>query len=277
MHFLFSQQTPDEESSSDEQTDNQEVQLIGPTGFGPFKVCFGAVKSSFFVGFVFMLFVLAQLSTSALDVFVTDWVSFENHVIDRRHNMTKIAVSINANATAVEDQQRQHFETEVRADRNEYVQYYSLGISVVLVLVFYRTFAFFQMCLRVSRNLHDRQLRGITRAWMSFFNANSSGRILNRFSKDIDNIDTHLPTAMIDCLLVRLKLGRLPVDCTKIQLLPLFQFFLEMLAIVSLVSITSVWLLLPTILMSVVFYWMRHVYVNTARSVKRVEALSESV
>lgn len=49
-----------------------------------------------------------------------------------------------------------------------------------------------------------------------------------------------------------------------------------MFAIIILVSISNVWLLLPTIVMSVLFYGLRHVYVNTARSVKRVEAMSES-
>lgn len=48
-----------------------------------------------------------------------------------------------------------------------------------------------------------------------------------------------------------------------------------MFAIIILVSITNVWLLLPTIVMSVLFYGLRQVYVNTARSVKRVEAMSE--
>lgn len=53
-----------------------------------------------------------------------------------------------------------------------------------------------------SRNLHDRMFRGITRAWMSFFNANPSGRILNRFSKDIDTVDTFLPLCLFEGIVV---------------------------------------------------------------------------
>lgn len=34
---------------------------------------------------------------------------------------------------------------------------------------------------------------------MRFFNTNTSGRILNRFSKDMGAIDEFLPNAMIDC------------------------------------------------------------------------------
>ncbi len=87
-------------------------------------------------------------------------------------------------------------------ERHEYIKYYSLSMLIVLYLVFQRSFAFFQMCLKASRNLHDKLFRGITRATMYFYNTNPSGRILNRFSKDIGSIDTTLPVALMDCLLV---------------------------------------------------------------------------
>lgn len=86
--------------------------------------------------------------------------------------------------------------------RHEYIRNYSLSMLIVLCLVFQRSFSFFIMCLRASRNLHDKLFRGITRATMYFFNTNPSGRILNRFSKDIGSIDTTLPVALMDCLLV---------------------------------------------------------------------------
>lgn len=79
---------------------------------------------------------------------------------------------------------------------------YAVVIVVVLNLVFARSFTFFQMCLVASRRMHDHLFCGITRAWMSFFNANPSGRILNRFSTDIGSIDTLLPVALMDVLMV---------------------------------------------------------------------------
>lgn len=87
-------------------------------------------------------------------------------------------------------------------ERNRYITTYSIAMLVVLYLVFQRSFAFFQMCLVASRRLHDTLFRGITRGMMHFFNTNPSGRILNRFSKDIGNVDTILPVALMDCLLV---------------------------------------------------------------------------
>lgn len=50
---------------------------------------------------------------------------------------------------------------------------------------------------------------------------------------------------------------------------------MEFTAIISLVAIVNYWLLLPTAVMGVLFYGLRHIYTNTARSIKRVEALSK--
>lgn len=51
---------------------------------------------------------------------------------------------------------------------------------------------------------------------------------------------------------------------------------MEFTAIISLVAIVNYWLLLPTAVMGVLFYILRHIYTNTARSIKRVESLSKS-
>lgn len=53
------------------------------------------------------------------------------------------------------------------------------------------------------------------------------------------------------------------------------QFLCELIAVFVLVSIANTWLLVPTLVMSVVCFGLRHVYINTARCVKRVEALSK--
>lgn len=61
-----------------------------------------------------------------------------------------------------------------------------------------RSFSFYRMSFRISINLHDMLFRGVTRAKMIFFNNNQSGRILNRFARDINSIDSLLPNMMVD-------------------------------------------------------------------------------
>lgn len=91
----------------------------------------------------------------------------------------------------------------IRQERIKYVYIYTGLMLVVLYLVFQRALAFFCMCLKASRRIHDKLYHGVIRAKMYFFSTNSSGRIINRFSKDIFDIDSILPIAMYDSVLVR--------------------------------------------------------------------------
>lgn len=46
-----------------------------------------------------------------------------------------------------------------------------------------------------SKTLHTSILYGVLRAPMFFFDTTPIGRIINRFAKDIDSIDTSLPSS----------------------------------------------------------------------------------
>lgn len=87
-------------------------------------------------------------------------------------------------------------------ERVRYIVTYAILMAAAMYAYIHRTFAFFSMCLKASTTLHDKLFRGISRATMYFYNNNSSGRILNRFSRDINIIDISLPPALIECLSV---------------------------------------------------------------------------
>lgn len=91
---------------------------------------------------------------------------------------------------------------DVDPERLNYVYIYTILIVVVLYLVFQRAMALFCFCLKASRRIHEKLFNGVTRAQMYFFNTNSSGRIINRFSKDINDIDYYLPSVLYDSMLV---------------------------------------------------------------------------
>lgn len=137
--------------------------------------------------------------------------------------------------------------------RNRYILTYAILIVVSTYIFIHRTFAFFTMCVRASINIHDMIFRGISRATMFFYNTNTSGRILNRFSRDIGNIDTLLPPVMMDSLAA----------------------FIEFIGIVCIVVFVNFWLILPTLAMAVLFYVIRRGYMNTARNLQRLDAISE--
>lgn len=89
-----------------------------------------------------------------------------------------------------------------KSDRNKFIYVYASLIGVVLYLVFQRALTLYLFCLRASRRIHEKLLESVIRAKMYFFNTNSSGRIINRFSKDLYDVDFYLATVFYDLILV---------------------------------------------------------------------------
>ncbi|CAN7939452.1 unnamed protein product, partial [Ixodes hexagonus] len=52
-----------------------------------------------------------------------------------------------------------------------------------------------KVALSVSTTMHQLMLEGVMRAPLSFFGGTPSGRLLNRFGKDVDQLDVQLPLA----------------------------------------------------------------------------------
>lgn len=112
----------------------------------------------------------------------------------------------------------------------------------------------FQLAMRASRNLHNLMFRGVTRARMYFFHTNPSGRILNRFSKDMGQVDEILPSVMIDVI----------------------QIFLQLSGIIVVIAVVNPWFAIPTIFIGIIFYYLRWYYLSASRNIKRVEATSKN-
>ncbi|XP_077987408.1 ATP-binding cassette sub-family C member 5-like [Glandiceps talaboti] len=77
-----------------------------------------------------------------------------------------------------------------------YAMIYGLTILVVLLLSFVRSISFMKVCLVASSALHDTVFVRIFRSPMKFFDTTPTGRIINRFSKDMDEIDVWLPLTL---------------------------------------------------------------------------------
>ncbi|XP_025073873.1 probable multidrug resistance-associated protein lethal(2)03659 [Pogonomyrmex barbatus] len=184
---------------------------------------------------VAVLCILTQLAASGGDFFIARWVDIEQTYV----NQTEDGI--------VED-------PKSPLSRITSIYIYT-GLTVLTIgITLIRSWAFFWTCMRASMRLHDRMFRSISRATMRFFNTNTSGRVLNRFSKDMGAVDEMLPTALIDCV----------------------QIGLSLLGIIVVVAIANVWLLIPTVLIGIVFYYLRVFYLTTSRSIKRLEGVTRS-
>lgn len=108
--------------------------------------------------------------------------------------------------------------------------------------------------LRAAKRLHDAMLDKILRAPMVFFQTNPVGRIINRFAKDMGDIDTNVFN------LVNMFLGQVW------QLLSTF-------VLIGTVSTISLWAIMPLL----IFFYAAYIYYqSTAREVKRMDSITRS-
>ncbi len=84
-----------------------------------------------------------------------------------------------------------------------------------VLVAFLRSIAFSGFSLLAAKRLHNRMLQSVLESRMRFFDLNPVGRIMNRFSKDIGNIDDVLPVAVFDCTQVCLFEDALPIIHNK--------------------------------------------------------------
>lgn len=137
--------------------------------------------------------------------------------------------------------------------QNTYIYVYSAIIVSIFIIAITRSITFYTICLRCNQRLHDLVFGSLIRASMRFFDTNPSGRILNRFSKDMGAIDELLPKAMLDAGQIILTMfGAIVVACT---VNPIF--------------------LVPLCIIAVVFFFIRRVYLKTSKNIKRLEGMSE--
>lgn len=109
-------------------------------------------------------------------------------------------------------------------------------------------------CLRGSQLLHNRMLARILRAPMSWFNVTPSGRIINRFSKDIDTVDSTIRFNVRLLMVVTLR-------------------SITSLILISVGSVYSMILIVPIVLL---YFLFQMFYVATSRQLKRIESTTKS-
>lgn len=81
--------------------------------------------------------------------------------------------------------------------------YYSVLYMLIIILTVSRSLAFYRWCLTAATKMHHAMFNNMVYSPMKFFNTNPSGRILNRFSKDIGALDESLPSILSDSIMVR--------------------------------------------------------------------------
>ncbi|XP_025162191.1 multidrug resistance-associated protein 4 isoform X2 [Harpegnathos saltator] len=131
---------------------------------------------------------------------------------------------------------------------------YGIFIIASIVMTTSRNLIFYWICMNASKNLHDFMFSCLLQAPMSFFQNNPSGRILNRFSKDIGALDETMPRFMIEAI----------------------QIFAVIVGILVQVLIINWWIIVAVIIAGALFAVIKNIYAPTAQKLKRLEGNAKS-
>lgn len=236
-----------------------EARSAGAVGGRVYAAYLRAAGHTALVLLMLMVATLAQLLGSASDWWTSYWVNLEeSHPVQtvaslQNTNMNSTIALQAANNISERLVQNAYYES-AGLSRYDCIYIYTGMVIALVVVSLLRSFMFFTMAMRASTRLHNNMFSAITRAPMRFFHVNPSGRILNRFSKDMGAVDEVLPSALLDVL----------------------QIGLSLIGIVVVVAIVNYWLLVPTVAIGFVFYGLRIFYLSSSRSIKRLEGVTRS-
>ncbi|XP_025100027.1 multidrug resistance-associated protein 1-like [Pomacea canaliculata] len=129
----------------------------------------------------------------------------------------------------------------------------SVSFRTVVTLVL-SNFLIWVRTVVASKNLHSRLLASVLRAPMVFFDTNPVGRIINRFSRDIDTIDNIIPNNIQESV----SIGTM---------------VLVTIIVISISTPLFIFLVIPVI---IVYFLIQTFYIPTSRQLKRMESVTHS-
>uniref|UniRef100_A0A4W5NGB9 ATP-binding cassette, sub-family C (CFTR/MRP), member 4 n=1 Tax=Hucho hucho TaxID=62062 RepID=A0A4W5NGB9_9TELE len=174
----------------------------------------------------------------------------------------------------------EHVQTVVEESRSEgtigvglYVKYLKAGANILVLIgvvllqflaqaayvlqdwwLAYWSLVMFNVLVKAAQSLHNRMFNSILRTPVHFFDVNPIGRVLNRFSKDIGQLDAALPWTFVDFV----------------------QIFLQIIGVVAVAASVIPWILIPLVPLIIVFLFLRRYFLQTSRDVKRLESTARS-
>uniref|UniRef100_A0A7M6DQB9 ABC-type glutathione-S-conjugate transporter n=1 Tax=Clytia hemisphaerica TaxID=252671 RepID=A0A7M6DQB9_9CNID len=122
--------------------------------------------------------------------------------------------------------------------------FFVLFLAIVLALASYRS----------SKKLHFQLLDTILHCPISFFESTPSGRIMNRFTKDIGGLDSSIPTNLRTCLVDGMGL----------------------LGVVYVISFATPLVMVAFIPIFVIYILTQRIYVKSSRQLKRIISINQS-
>ncbi|XP_029448686.1 multidrug resistance-associated protein 7-like isoform X2 [Rhinatrema bivittatum] len=140
------------------------------------------------------------------------------------------------------------------SDVNFYLMVYGCIVAVNSILTISRAFLFAYGIIRASTVIHKRLLSRVLMATVLFFDTTPIGRIINRFSSDMEVADESLPYNL-NMVLV---------------------FIFALLGMVVIISYGLPWIILVMVPLTALYFYIQWYYRHTSRELKRLNSITLS-
>ncbi|XP_077399671.1 ATP-binding cassette sub-family C member 4-like isoform X2 [Vanacampus margaritifer] len=188
---------------------------------------------------ILLLSVVAEAAYILQDWWLVFWAKDE-----RNNTSTIVSVQKSTNETGLHQGNSLPF----------YLGIYSGLTAAAVILGYARSLVIFHGLVRSTQTLHNRMFNAVLRTPVRFFDVNPIGRILNRFSKDISQMDSMLPLIFVD----------------------FYQLFLQNVGVLAVAASIIPLLLVSIAPLLFLFLYLRRYYLSTSRDIKRLESTTRS-
>ncbi|KAI4581565.1 hypothetical protein MJG53_010008 [Ovis ammon polii x Ovis aries] len=166
-----------EETETIQVTFPLEGRSVGRVGFKSYENYFTAGDHWFIIIFLILVNIAAQVSYILQDWWLAYWANRQSTLYAMAYGKGRVV--------------------EI-PDSGWYLTVHSVLTEGTILYGITRSLLIFYVLVNSSQTLHNKMLKSIFRAPMLFFDRNPIGRILNRFSKDIGDMDDLLPLTFLD-------------------------------------------------------------------------------
>ncbi|XP_045910008.1 ATP-binding cassette sub-family C member 4-like isoform X2 [Micropterus dolomieu] len=218
----------------------EETRVEGNVGSHIYLKYFTAGCNLLVLLLILLLSVVAEIAYILQDWWLVYWAREECF------NNTASAVSIRNDINATTSDQGLNL--------TFYLGIYSGLTAAAVVFGYARSLVIFHGLVKSAQTLHNSMFNAVIRTPVQFFDVNPIGRILNRFSKDISQMDSMLPITFVD----------------------FYQLFLQNVGVIAVAASVIPLILIPVIPLLFIFLYLRRFYLHTSQDVKRLESTTRS-
>ncbi|XP_041813283.1 ATP-binding cassette sub-family C member 12 isoform X2 [Chelmon rostratus] len=237
------QTTADQISTVSDQLVSQEASTEGAVSWRVYQQ-YCKAAGGYFITFLTILNIVLMIGSTA---FSNWWLSFW---LGNGNGVRTFSVSclISAEGTS------SHGNVTENPDLHFYQFIYGIMAVVMVILAVIKCFVYTGVTLKAACRFHDRMFKNIIASPMSFFDTTPTGRILNRFSKDQEEVDSVLPLHMD----------------------PFLQFCLMVTCTIIIISAVFPAMLIAVVVMGSLFTLILFIFQRSVRQMKRMENISRS-